>query len=131
MITSGIYDYVNVLNVAADGAWARNTAISNNIANVDTPNYKREEVSFQAELQQALRHNKYESLDKKVHDANGRLSHVTPRTYRDATGYSYRLDGNNVDIDTENVEMASNQLLYNGVIQSINDEFRNFKTVIK
>ena len=131
MILSGIYDYVNVLGAAADGSWARNRAISNNIANIDTPNYKREDVSFQAELQQALRDNRYVSLDEKVHAANGRLSHVTPRVYKDHAGYSYRLDGNNVDIDTENVEMASNQLLYNGIIQSINDEFKNFKTVIK
>lgn len=131
MITSGAFDYINVLNVAADGAWARNNAISNNIANIDTPNYKRQDVSFQTELQQALRNNKYTTLDQKVHDANGRLSHVTPRTYRDSVEYSYRLDGNNVDIDTENVEMASNQLYYNGVVQSLNNEFSNFKTVIK
>lgn len=131
MITSGVYDYVNVLGTAADGAWARNNAISNNIANIDTPNYKREDVSFKAELAQALRNNKYESLDQKVHNANERLSHITPRTYKDAAGYSYRLDGNNVDIDTENVEMASNQLYYNGVIQSIDDEFKNLKAVIK
>lgn len=131
MITSGVFNYVNVLGAAADGAWARNTAISNNIANIDTPNYKRQDVSFQAELQQALRNSKYPSLDQKVSDANGRLSHYSPRAYIDSAGYSYRLDGNNVDIDTENVEMASNQLLYNGIIQGIDDEFKNLKTVIK
>lgn len=131
MNVSGVYDYINVLNVAADGAWARNAAIANNIANVDTPNYKRQDVSFQNELQQALRNNKYKSLDEKVHDANGRLSHVQPRTYVDSAGFSYRLDGNNVDIDTENVEMASNQLLYDGIALSINNEFANLKAVIK
>lgn len=133
MITSGVFDYVNVLSSAADGAWARNNAIANNIANIDTPNYKRQDVSFQWELQQALRNNKYTTLDQKVSDVNqnNRLSHFSPRTYTDHAGYSYRLDGNNVDIDTENVEMASNQLLYNGIVQSINNEFTNLKTVIK
>jgi len=133
MITSGVYDYVNVLSKAADGAWARNNAISNNIANIDTPNYKRQDVSFQWELQQALRNNKYTTLHQKVSDVNqnNRLSHFSPRTYTDSAGYSYRLDGNNVDIDTENVEMASNQLLYNGIVQSIDNEFSNLKTVIK
>ena len=131
MVISGVYDYVNVLNVAADGAWERNKAISNNIANVDTPNYKRQDVSFQNELQQALRNNKYKTLDEKVHDANGRLSHVTPRVYTDSAGFSYRLDGNNVDIDTENVEMASNQIYYEGVSLGLNSEFANLKTVIK
>ena len=133
MITSGVFDYVNVLGAAADGAWARNAAISNNIANVDTPNYKRQDVSFQWELQQALRNNKYPTLDQKVSDVNKsqRLSHFAPRAYVDHSDFSYRLDGNNVDIDTENVEMASNQLLYNGIVQSIDKEFSNFKTVIK
>ena len=131
MINSNAFDYINVIDKAADAAWTRNEVLANNIANVDTPNYKREDVSFQAELQQALRDSRYVSLDDKVHAANGRLSHVQPRFYKDHAGYSYRLDGNNVDIDTENVEMASNQLLYNGIVQSINDEFKNFKTVIK
>lgn len=131
MIVSGVYDYVNVLNVAANGSWARNEAIANNIANVDTPGYKRQDVSFQNELQQALRNNKYVTLDQKVKNVQSRLSHVEPRTYIDAAGFSYRLDKNNVDIDTENVEMASNQLLYNGIVQSINNEFSNLKTVIK
>ena len=131
MITSGVYDYINILGVAADGSWARNSAISNNIANIDTPNYKRQDVSFQSELQMALRHSKYPSLDSKVSDAQSRLSHYQARPYIDSAGYSYRLDGNNVDIDTENVEMASNQLLYNGIIKSIDNEFSNLKAVIK
>ena len=37
MISSGVFNYINVLGKAADGAWARNTAIANNISNVDTP----------------------------------------------------------------------------------------------
>ena len=38
MINSSIYNYVNVLDKAADASWIRNEVISNNIANVDTPN---------------------------------------------------------------------------------------------
>ena len=133
MITSGVFDYINVLDKAADGAWLRNEAIANNIANVDTPGYKRQDVSFEAELKHALKANKYVSLDQKVKDLNsdGRLSHVNPRTYTDYAGYSYRLDGNNVDIDNENVELASNQIKYNALTQSIDQEFKNLKTVIK
>ena len=37
MINSNIYDYVNVLDKAADASWMRQEAISNNIANVNTP----------------------------------------------------------------------------------------------
>ncbi len=133
MINSNVYNYINVLSKAADASWLRNDAISNNIANVDTPNYKRQDVSFETELKHALRSSKYVSLDKKVDalNSNGRLSHIDPRTYLDHSAFSYRLDGNNVDIDTENVELASNQIKYNGLIQSIDQEFKNLKSVIK
>lgn len=133
MINTGVYDYINVLDKAADGSWARNNAIANNIANIDTPNYKRQDVSFQAELQHALKASKYTSLDTKVRELNegNRLSHIEPRTYTDYANYSYRLDKNNVDVDNENVELASNQIVYQAIIQSINSEFTNLKTVIK
>lgn len=131
MITSGVYDYVNVLGKAADGAWRRNEVIANNIANADTPNYKRKDVSFESELKHALKASKYESLDSKVSSLNEHLDRITPTTYVDSARFSYRLDGNNVDIDTENVELASNQIKYNGIVQSLNNEFTNLKTVIK
>ncbi|MCR5830600.1 MAG: flagellar basal body rod protein FlgB [Lachnospiraceae bacterium] len=131
MITSGVYDYINILGKAADGAWARNEAISNNIANVDTPGYKRQDVSFETELQHALKASKYTSLDQKVKDANQHLKRLNPRAYTDIPNWSYRMDKNNVDIDTENVELASNQIKYNGITNSIDNEFKNLKTVIK
>ena len=54
MIQTNAFDYINVLDRAADAAWQRNEAISNNIANVDTPGYKRQDVAFESVLQQAL-----------------------------------------------------------------------------
>ena len=131
MITSGVYDYINVLGKAADGAWARNEAIANNIANVDTPGYKRQDVSFETELQHALKASRYKSLDEKVKDANLHLKRLEPRAYTDIPNWSYRMDKNNVDIDTENVELASNQIKYNGITNSIDNEFRNLRAVIK
>ena len=131
MISSGVYNYINILGKAADGAWARNEAIANNIANVDTPGYKRQDVSFEAELQHALKSSKYPSLDSKVAEANLHLNRLEPRTYTDIPNWSYRMDKNNVDIDTENVELASNQIKYNGIAQSLDNEFANLKLVIK
>ena len=59
MIQTNAFDYINVLDRAADAAWQRNEAISNNIANVDTPGYKRQDVAFESVLQQALGNNRY------------------------------------------------------------------------
>ena len=129
MIQTNAFDYINVLDRAADAAWQRNEAISNNIANVDTPGYKRQDVAFESVLQQALGNNRYESMDDKV--ANVNLSRLWGRAYVDYANYSYRLDGNNVDIENENVMLAENQLKYQGLISSINQEFTNLKTVMK
>ena len=129
MIQTNAFDYINVLNCAADAAWQRNEAISNNIANVDTPGYKRQDVAFESVLQKALGNNRYESMDDKV--ANVNLSRLRGRAYVDYANYSYRLDGNNVDIENENVMLAENQLKYQGLISSINQEFTNLQTVMK
>lgn len=129
MLQSNVFDYINVLDKAADAAWIRNDAIANNIANADTPGYKRQDVAFESELQKALKYNRYQTMDDKV--GNVKLNRLNPRTYTDYADFSYRLDGNNVDIDTENVMLASNQLRYNGLMTGINQEFSNLKLVIK
>ena len=129
MLNSNVFDYVNVLGKAADASWLRNDILANNLANVDTPGYKRKDIDFESQLRRALGSSRYESVDSKV-------SHVTStelegRVYTDAANFSYRLDGNHVDIDTENVELASNQIKYNGLMSGINQEFANLKMVMK
>lgn len=127
MINSNIYDYVNVLDKAADASWMRQEAISNNIANVNTPGYKRQDVAFEDSLQEAISNSRYRSTDQKV--ANLSKADLRIRSYTDSSGFSYRLDGNNVDIDTENAALARNQLKYNALVDSINHEFSMIKAV--
>ncbi len=129
MVNSGIYDYIDVLGKAADASALRQKTIANNIANVDTPHYKRQDVSFAENLQRALKNSRFETLDHKIDSL--KLSRLKGTVYTDSLNYSYRLDGNNVDIDTENVEMASNQLLYQGITQSITAEFQHIQAVTK
>ena len=112
-----------------ESTWAKQRLTLDNIANVDTPGYKRQDVAFESVLQQALGSNRYESMDDKV--ANVNLGRLRGRAYVDYANYSYRLDGNNVDIENENVMLAENQLKYQGLISSINQEFTNLKTVMK
>ena len=127
MINSNIYDYVNVLDKAADASWMRQEAISNNIANVNTPGYKRQDVAFEDSVQEAISNSGYRSTDEKV--ANLSKADLRIRSYTDSSGFSYRLDGNNVDIDTENAALARNQLKYNALVDSINHEFSMIKAV--
>jgi flagellar basal-body rod protein FlgB len=129
MINTNAFDYINVLDKAADASWLRNEALSNNIANVDTPNYKRQDVAFESELKKALGYNRYQSTDSKV--SNVKTSQLQPQVYTDYSEYSYRLDGNNVDIENENVMLAENQLKYQGLLTGINQEFQNLQAVMK
>ena len=82
-----------------------------------------------AELQKALGSSRYTSMDKKV--GNLKVSQLEPHTYRDYAGYSYRLDGNNVDIETENVTLAANELKYNGLLDCVKQEFQNLQAAMK
>ena len=129
LVDTNAFDYINVLDKAADASWLRNDAISNNIANADTPGYKRQDVNFETQLAKALRSSRYTSMDSKV--ANVKMNRLNPITYTDYSGYSYRIDGNNVDPDTEGVYLAKNQVVYQGLTQSINQEFQNLQTVMK
>lgn len=129
MISSNAFDYVNVLNKAADAAWLRNETIANNIANQSTPGYKRQDVDFEGALKKALQSSGYRTMDEKV--ANIRTSLLDVDTYTDHADYSYRLDGNNVDPETEYAELASNQIRYQELIDSVNQEFSNLKAAMK
>lgn len=128
MLTSNAFNYVNVLDKAADASWTRKSVIDNNIANVDTPGYKRQEVDFESVLKRELGDYKYESLNSKINHVN--LSNLHADTYTDYANYSYRMDGNNVDIDVEETELASKQIKYEALTSSISSEFARMKAVI-
>jgi len=130
VFSTNAFDYINVLDKAADASWLRETAITNNLANIDTPGYKRLDVDFQSVLKKELGMSKYTSLDKKVRGLNGDLSGLSVSTFTDSSNYSYRLDGNNVDVDTENVELASEQIRYEALTSSINSQFNCMKAAM-
>ena len=119
---------------ALDAAWLRNEILSHNLANVDTPNYNRQDVDFESELIRALNpdlddvivHKKHNFRMKEVSD----LSSVKPRVTEDYNELSMRLDGNNVDIDAEMAQMAKNTIKYNTVTSNINGKFSKLRHVI-
>ena len=129
MINSNAFSYINVLDRAADASWTRETVIGNNIANVDTPGYKRQDVAFEDVLKRELKSSKYDTLQQAVDNVS--LNKLEGRTYTDYASYSYRLDGNNVDIDTENVELASEQLRYQTLTSAVSNEFTRMNTAMQ
>ncbi len=129
MFNSNVFDYISVLDQAADATWMRHIALSNNNANITTPGYKRQDVAFESEFRKALGNCRHESMDAKV--SRVRRTTVKPVAYTDYSSLSYRLDGNNVDPDAEPVMLSENQLKYQGLISAINNEFQNLQTVLK
>lgn len=127
MVLSNAYNYINVLDKAADASWIRNDVLANNIANADTPNYKRKDVQFETYLTNAVAGT--DSLDETVSTID--LDGLNATTYTEQANLSYRLDGNNVDLSTENVELAKNQLKYYTLMDSINNEFGRMKTATR
>ena len=130
MFESGAFGYVNVLTSADDAAWTRNEILNNNIANVDTHGYKRQDMKLESLIQNELASQRKTSstLDQKVANVDYKL--LQPYVYTDNAELSTRLDGNNVDIDTEEAELASNQLMDDGIIEVLNSEVERMKAVL-
>ena len=126
---------VNLLEQALAGSSLRHKAISNNIANINTPGYKKQEVSFEAELAAAVDTNGSQPTAQltRTHSKHLLTNAVTPDAYhiRTVNDTSLRTDGNNVDVDAEMAAMTKNSIFYNTVAQRINGYYTNIKLAIK
>ena len=129
MINSNAFSYINVLEKAADAQNTRLAVINNNLANATTPGYKRRDVSFDNYLLEELTSGSNKCLRAKVGDVD--ISNLHYTTYTDYSNLSYRLDGNNVDVDVENVELASTQIKYDGIIISFDYQFSMLKAAMQ
>lgn len=127
MVRTGAFNYINVLQTGLDASWTRNSVIANNITNADTPGYKRKDVQFEDYLMNEIGFT--DSLDDEVAGAD--LDALTATTYTEYDDVSYRIDGNNVDIDTESAELAKNQIRYYTMLDSVTQEFSRLKSVVK
>ncbi|MFA1818576.1 flagellar basal body rod protein FlgB [Virgibacillus oceani] len=111
-------------------ASAKNQTIANNIANVDTPNYKAKEVVFKDVL-----HNEIAQTGeaKRTHDNHLPFSGTSSTPYHVSAqqSMSYNHNGNNVDIDKEMAELAKNQVHYQALVDRINGKFGSIQTVIR
>lgn len=123
---------LNVLQKGLEASSLRQQVLSNNIANVDTPKFKRSDVDFQAVLGAALG------------DSSGQLpmEMTLPQHLSGAQGgggsaivtdptTTIRNDGNNVDIDREMTNVAENGLYYESLTQDISSQLGLLRMVIQ
>ncbi|MFZ5352345.1 MAG: flagellar basal body rod protein FlgB [Bacillota bacterium] len=114
-----LFNGKKIVHTALDAAWLRNKAIAENIANVNTPGYKRTIVTFEEQLNNAIqtiepKNNKPESERESNNRANN--ANVSIKVEKDHSS-SMRRDGNNVDIDVEMAENAKNTIKYNALLK--------------
>lgn len=120
---------------ALQAAEMRQRVISNNIANSDTPQFKRSEVLFEELLEQSMGNNGQGNLvgkrtnQKHIPIGAGTSLIPIPKVVTSETT-SMNNNENNVDIDREMSLLAKNQLSYNFYVQQINHDATMMRTAI-
>ena len=120
--------YVNyILKKSMDASANRADVISNNMANVNVPGYKRHYVTFEETLDNAI-NNSSMKLTREKHINTGTEFGQIKEQKDNST--SIRADGNNVDLENEMINNAANALMYNAVVTQANSRMATTKYVI-
>ena len=114
------------LTKAIEGSQRRQEAIASNLANLNTKNYKANRVSFEGELKKALGE---AQKNRDFKNTANRIDHIVPKVVKDQSSRMNN-DGNNVDLDQEMSLMAANQILYQTLIQQLNQKYQTMSYVI-
>lgn len=105
-----------ILERGLEAASLRHRVLTHNIANINTPGFKRSRVEFEEQLIQAIQ-------EGKAPDS------VAPQVVTE-TNTLARPDGNNVDVELEMAQLAENQIWYSALTRQISDHFARLRTVI-
>lgn len=121
----------NLLKKSLDTSSLRQQTISNNISNINTPNYKSSKVVFEEKLNRALGKGKVSLRATKSNHIgiHNNISNIEPSVVKN-TNTKMNKNGNNVDIDLEMVNLSANQILYNTLIQQTNKKISTLRYVI-
>lgn len=127
-----VFSKIDIIRKAMDATWLKSQAISNNMANVNTPGYKKQTVEFNDVLQSYV--DQSNGISSGLNKTNTKHMSVNnsigPSISVDESG-QMRVDGNNVDVDKEMAEDAENSIQYNYLTKQISDEFRRIKLAIR
>lgn len=115
---------VSSMDKSLDGLWRRQEVISENIANFETPGYKRKFVSFEDELKSV-----FDSQELSKQERLSEIQDSQINVKRDES-FTMRQDGNSVDVEQENVEMARTTFQYMYSQRVLNDHFSRLRMAI-
>lgn len=111
-----------LLEQGLDAVWLKQKVISQNIANADTPGYKAKTVEFSALLKEKCKYQQFHNNN----DAEINLK----TTIKEKTGTNQLLDGNNVDVEKEMMDLTDVQLQYQTLTGKMSNEFAMLRTAI-
>ena len=118
---------ITSLERGLDYAALKQKTIANNIANVDTPNYKAKEVDFKKIMEESQADFKNNKTDRRHFD----FSTQSSGSVISARNMSYNENGNSVDLDAEMSKMAQNQIYYNALTDRLNSKYSSLTNLIK
>jgi flagellar basal-body rod protein FlgB len=129
---------ITILNKGLDAYAVRAKALANNISNVNTPKYKREDIKFEETLAAAIDGNlSGVAINAKITDkshfvfgTNPIFAEVGAEVIKEEETFM-RNDGNNVDIERETSEFAKNNIRYQFATNRMSQNFMILKSVIK
>ncbi len=128
---------LDILQRTMDVSLLRRSVISDNIANSDTPNFKRNVLNFETELGRALNSEKVKKmpayLTNERHISFDKVQdyrEVKPRRVLDYLTTS-KNNGNNVDIEEESMSALQNQLLYDLMSRAVSNQFTQVNMVLR
>jgi flagellar basal-body rod protein FlgB len=127
-----MFQNINLLTKAMNASWKRNEVISNNIANANTPGFKRTDVKFEELLKDYLDGKTLRGTTTHERHMPIGVKNIEQLQYKleGTEGYSTRRDANNVDIDVEMAELAKNQITFNTLATQINSHFQRLRLAI-
>lgn len=111
---------INSLEKAMGGSILRHNVLSNNMANVNTPNFKRNDVSFRSALDETMKSQLELKTTKAIHLKA--INTIAEPTIIHDQETSLRSDGNNVDIDIELATLAENNLYFNSLAHFLSSQ---------
>lgn len=107
-----------------DGSVLRHEAIASNIANAETPGYRRVDVS--PDFQTALR----SQFAGGVPPSPGAISALRPRLVEDSSVRAVRADGNSVELETELLAMSRNRVDHEFLTDLISSNIKQLRVAI-
>lgn len=122
MTNNKLFSLPDIMNRAIEASWKRQELLTENIANIDTPGYRRKDINFEKVLVAEV------EKTGNIHKVN--IDALYGEIMDPYSNFQHRIDGSNVDIDWEMSELAKNKIKYDALVTQTSRNLQRIKSVI-